>query len=107
MSRTGQRLSIIQQLLRRTEAQDLIEYALLAGLISVTLVLVLGPLGQTLSTSYARIGTTISSPGAPGGGGAGTGGNNGNGNGNGGNNGGGQGKGGGNSGGNGGGRGNS
>lgn len=69
----------INRLFLRTEGQDLIEYALLASIISVSVVLVLGPLGSSISSSYDEIETTLASVGAPAGNGGG-GGNNGPGN---------------------------
>lgn len=78
-------MNLLNRLARGTEAQDLIEYALLASLISVSVVLVLGPLGISLSNSYQRIGTALSGPASPGNGnGNGPGGGNNSGNGNGG-----------------------
>ena len=84
-------MRMLRRLVRSTTGQDLIEYALLAGLISVGVVLVLGPLGVSVSSSYQRIDAALSAPGAPGnnGGGNNGGGNNGGGNNGGGNNGGG------------------
>ena len=89
-------MKLLMHFLRRTEGQDLIEYTLLASLISVSVVLVLGPLGSKISNSYQRIGTTLSAPGSSGSGAPGNGngnGNNGQGNGNGNGNGGGNGNG--------------
>ena len=87
----SQMITRIRSFVREESGQDLIEYALLAGLISVGVVLVLGPLGVSVSSSYQRIDAALSAPGAPGnnGGGNNGGGNNGGGNNGGGNNGGG------------------
>ena len=70
----------LKRLAFRTDGQDLIEYALLASIISVSVVLVLGSIGTTITTSYGEIGTALSAPAAPPtGGGPGNGNGNGNG----------------------------
>ena len=83
-------MRMLRRLVRSTIGQDLIEYALLAGIISVGVVLVLGPLGISVSSSYQRIDAALSAPGGGNNGGGNNGGaNNGGGNNGGGNNGGG------------------
>lgn len=58
-------MKLLKRLVFRTEGQDLIEYALLASIISVSVVLVLGPIGTTITTSYDEIETALSAPAAP------------------------------------------
>lgn len=73
-------MNLLKRLAFRTEGQDLIEYGLLASIISVSVVLVLGSLGTTITTSYDEIETALSAPAAPpNGGGPGNGNGNGNG----------------------------
>jgi Flp pilus assembly pilin Flp len=79
-------MTLLKRLVFRTEGQDLIEYALLASLISVSVVLVLGPVGSNITTSYDEIESTLSSVADPGSGGGGPGNGTGNGNGRGGGN---------------------
>ena len=51
----------IQMILNRTEGQDLIEYALLVGLISLAAVAAIQPLGADLTAIYTAIQTQLSS----------------------------------------------
>ncbi len=45
--------------LNREEGQDLIEYALLVGLISLAAVAVIGPIGNDLTNIYTQIATQL------------------------------------------------
>lgn len=49
----------VQMILNREEGQDLIEYALLVGLVSLAAVAVIGPIGNDLTTIYTSIGTQL------------------------------------------------
>ena len=48
-----------QMILNREEGQDLIEYALLVGLISLAAVAVIGPIGNDLTNIYTQIATQL------------------------------------------------
>jgi pilus assembly protein Flp/PilA len=52
--------TIIARLIREDEGADLIEYALLAGLISLVSVLALTSIGTNLSNLYSKINTKLS-----------------------------------------------
>jgi pilus assembly protein Flp/PilA len=52
--------TIIGRLIREEEGADLIEYALLAGLISLACVLALTSIGTNLSSLYGKINTKLS-----------------------------------------------
>ena len=86
-------LKLLKRLAARTDGQDIIEYALLAGFISVTVLVALGGIGGNVGDTYGKVSTSVAAAnvaGDSGQAGAGTGngnGNNGNGNGNGGGNG--------------------
>jgi len=77
----------LKRFFARTEGQDLIEYALLASLIAVTLVVALSSVGVKVSSSFQNVSSAVSTAGAPGSGGNGNNGNGNNGNNGGGNNG--------------------
>jgi Flp pilus assembly pilin Flp len=66
----GLPMLLIKLLLRRSEGQDLIEYALLASFVSCVAVAVLSSLGLKVSGRLDNIGTAISATGAPGGSGS-------------------------------------
>ncbi len=50
----------LQMILNREEGQDLIEYALLVGLISLAAVAAIGPIGSDLTTIYKAIAGQLS-----------------------------------------------
>lgn len=45
----------LQMILNREEGQDLIEYALLVGLISLAAVAAIGPIGNDVNAIYTKI----------------------------------------------------
>jgi pilus assembly protein Flp/PilA len=49
----------LKNLLRDDSGQDLIEYALVAGLISLGAIAVMGPIGTTLATIFGNISTQL------------------------------------------------
>ena len=49
----------LQMILNREEGQDLIEYALLVGLISLAAVAAIGPIGSDLTKIYTAIQTQL------------------------------------------------
>lgn len=49
----------LQMILNREEGQDLIEYALLVGLVSLAAVAAIRPLGNDLTTLYTAIGNQL------------------------------------------------
>ena len=51
----------LQMILNREEGQDLIEYALLVGLISLAAVAAIGPIGKDLTAIYTAIQTQLTS----------------------------------------------
>jgi pilus assembly protein Flp/PilA len=51
----------LMNLLRDDSGQDLIEYALVAGLISLGAIAVMGPIGKTISTIFTNISTNLTS----------------------------------------------
>jgi len=50
----------IQALVAREEGQDLVEYAMIVGLITLALVTSLGNVATTIATAFTNIATTIS-----------------------------------------------
>ena len=58
-------MPLIRRLARRSEGQDLIEYALLASLISVTVIVALDSIGIKLSNAFVRIDAAVTAVGAP------------------------------------------
>jgi pilus assembly protein Flp/PilA len=46
--------------LRREEGQDLVEYALLAGLIAVVLIVILTTIGEQIQSVFSRISSVLS-----------------------------------------------
>jgi pilus assembly protein Flp/PilA len=51
--------SLLVRFIRETEAQDLIEYALLAAGIALAAVTAIEAVGTALSTKYTNIGTSV------------------------------------------------
>jgi pilus assembly protein Flp/PilA len=51
--------NLIRRLVRDTEGQDLVEYALLAGLIGLATSVSMTALSGSISTEFGKIGTTI------------------------------------------------
>ena len=49
-----------KQFIRDESGQDLIEYALVAGLIGLAAVVAMGSLGNTISNSFNTVGSTLS-----------------------------------------------
>ena len=56
--------ALLRNLVVREEGQDLVEYALLAALLSIVSIASLQILGPTISTVWDKINTAISSAGA-------------------------------------------
>jgi pilus assembly protein Flp/PilA len=51
--------TLLGRLVREEEAQDLIEYALLAALIALAAIAVLGPLGTAISKQFTDVKTEL------------------------------------------------
>jgi len=51
---------LIAQFVRDEQGQDLIEYALLAGFISLAVVTVVTEVGKSLNTLYSNVNTNVS-----------------------------------------------
>ena len=67
-------LRLLRQLIRRSHGQDLIEYALLIGIVSIGVLAVIGPISQTVFELYDTTATSLPSAGPdPGGNGNGRG----------------------------------
>jgi len=64
-------ISVLRRLWKRTEGQDLIEYALLVGIISVGLIAMIGALGTSVTQMYATTSAALTAapagPSTPGG----------------------------------------
>ena len=54
---------MLRQLVRRSHGQDLIEYALLIGIVSIGVLAVIGPISQTVFELYDTTATTLPSAG--------------------------------------------
>ena len=50
-----------QSFVKETRGQDLIEYALAAGLVAVAAVATMGSLGTTISSAFSTVGSMIAS----------------------------------------------
>jgi pilus assembly protein Flp/PilA len=61
---------LLNLLLQDESGQDLAEYAILIGLIALAVIVAVRLLGNTISTIFNRIGTTLSTAGVPSGGGS-------------------------------------
>jgi pilus assembly protein Flp/PilA len=46
---------------KETQGQDLIEYALAAGLVAVAAVAAMGTLGTTISSAFSKVGSYVTS----------------------------------------------
>lgn len=53
--------SFVKQFSNDESGQDLIEYALVAGLIGLAAVTAMGKLGNTISNGFGSVGSTLSS----------------------------------------------
>ena len=53
-------MAFSKQFIRDESGQDLIEYALVAGLIGLAAVVAMGTLGKTISNSFNTVGSTLS-----------------------------------------------
>ena len=53
-------MAFSKQFIRDEAGQDLIEYALVAGLIGLAAVVAMGTLGNTISNSFNTVGSTLS-----------------------------------------------
>jgi pilus assembly protein Flp/PilA len=51
----------LQNFWKETEGQDLVEYALAAGLVAVAAVATMGTLGADISNAFSKIGSIIAS----------------------------------------------
>jgi pilus assembly protein Flp/PilA len=60
LEESGPMKALFKRFVREEEGQDLIEYALLAGFISLVAVLAIQGVGQGLNTVYTNINTTVS-----------------------------------------------
>ena len=65
--------ALLSRLVRQTSGQDLIEYALIAGAISLTSLAGINALGQALRGEFNRIGQEVNAVGAAGAGAGGSG----------------------------------
>jgi len=61
---------LIAQFVRDEQGQDLIEYALLAGFISLAVVTVVTNIGTSLNTLYGNVKSNVDAAGSAGGGGS-------------------------------------
>ena len=60
-----QLLSLLRRSITRTEGQDLIEYALLVGMIAIAIIASVGSLGAGVTRLYDTTRAALSAPGAP------------------------------------------
>ena len=56
--------TFVLRLVRDEQGQDLIEYALLAALVSIVAIVIIGTLGTTINSFYSKINSNVSSAGA-------------------------------------------
>jgi pilus assembly protein Flp/PilA len=56
--------SLFNRFVREEEGQDLIEYALLAGLISIASIIAITSLGTAIQGKYADVGTAVTNAGS-------------------------------------------
>lgn len=54
-------LAVVKRFGSDESGQDLIEYALVAGLIGLAAVVAMGTLGNTISSGFGSVGSTLSS----------------------------------------------
>ena len=54
-------MRFLRNLWKETQGQDLIEYALAAGLVAVAAVAAMGGLGTAISTGFSKVGSMVTS----------------------------------------------
>jgi len=56
--------NLFERIVREEQGQDLIEYALLAGLISIASILAITTLGTSIQSKFTDVGTSVTTAGS-------------------------------------------